>query len=131
MFFVGFHKLNADFFFEPLSCATNLGHRLDQDWAIPLKEFGLLPSPSAIVMAELMSAALLLFAPRAGFAMTLAFMTPIALFGPTSYVSALLGLAAAGLGPRDRRCGEGVASLSGAAGSCVRGAVSDDTRRTH
>jgi hypothetical protein len=103
MFFAGFHKLNSDFFVESVSCTTFLSGRLDAVWAVPLADLGILPGPATVVFMELSAALLLMFAPRAGIAMTAAVLIPIALFGPTSFVTAVLALTAAGFGPNDGR----------------------------
>jgi len=97
MFFVGFHKLNADFFDDAVSCNTYLGGRLDLAWAIPLSDLGLLPRPATVVGLELGASLLLLLAPRAGIVLTAGLLCPIALFGPTSLVSTVLALASSGL----------------------------------
>jgi hypothetical protein len=101
MFFAGFHKLNGDFFVESVSCATFLSERLDAKWAIPLAALGVLPNPTTIVSMELGASLLLLLAPRAGILMTAAVLIPIALFGPTAFVTTVLALAMAGLGTQD------------------------------
>jgi hypothetical protein len=101
MFFVGFHKLNSDFFLDAYSCADSLGERLDKAWRIPLNDLGILPKPVFIVSMELACSLLLLVAPRIGILLTAGLLTPIALFGPTSLVSTVMSLAIAGLSARD------------------------------
>lgn len=97
MFFVGFHKLNSDFFLPSVSCSHALGGLLDKAWALPLADWNVLPPPAVVVALELTSAFLLVFFPRVGFVLAALLLTPIALFGPTALVTTVLSLAIAGL----------------------------------
>jgi hypothetical protein len=103
MLFVGFHKLNSDFFHDSISCAHALAAKLDRAWSLPLADLGVLPEPSVIVSMELGAALLLLVAPRIAILFTGALLTPIALFGPTSLVTTVMAFAMAGLSPGDGR----------------------------
>jgi hypothetical protein len=90
MFFAGFHKINADFLDEAISC-HRLARELPRFWSTPF-EIGGLTRPSHIIAGEIGAAFLLLLSPRLGILLVAALVTGFAHIGPVAFATSCLSL---------------------------------------
>lgn len=89
--FAALHKLNHDFLDPVTSCATLLGTRLAEKWAVPFMP----PPPLAIVLAEFLIPLLLVLRPRAGVLALLLLAAGLGHLGPYAFNALLAALALA------------------------------------
>jgi hypothetical protein len=93
MFFAGFHKINADFLDDSISC-HRLAYQIPRFWSTPF-EISRLTRPSHIIAGEIGAAFLLILSPRLGILLVAALVTGFAHIGPVAFATSCLSLSLA------------------------------------